>query len=91
MQFFLLTFFFGCCSKQKELDTEKEMDRESSIKELQAKKNEVSLLENKVKELEQKLQLGDAARLKEKVYFVSSLLCLCYICFSFSNNFLRFC
>lgn len=51
--------------QQKELDTEKEMERESSLKELHAKKNEVSLLESKIKEVEEKFQLADS-RLKEK-------------------------
>lgn len=60
---------------QKELVSQKDLEQEAALKhsceELEAKKKEVLLLENQVKDLEQKLQLADS-KSKEKVRFIST-------------------
>ncbi|VFQ92689.1 unnamed protein product [Cuscuta campestris] len=52
--------------KEKESESQMEMDREAAYKELQIKSNAVEVLESKVKELEQKLQLEEA-QFKDKL------------------------
>lgn len=72
----LLLFFINAC-KQKKLISQKDLEREAglkhSVEELENKKNEVLLLENRVKDLEQRLQLADA-KLKEKVSYILPLI-----------------
>lgn len=55
------------------LSSQKDLEREAALKhpfeELEAKKKEVVLLENHVKDLEQRLQLADS-KSKEKVSFL---------------------
>ena len=61
-------YCFSC--KQKESLSQKELETEAPpkhvIEELEAKSKQVQFLETQVKDLEQKLQLGDA-KSKEKV------------------------
>lgn len=72
VDFFLFFFGFEFPTKQKETHSQKELEHEAAAKhlleELEAKKQELILKENQVKELEQKLQLAEA-KSKEKVSF----------------------
>lgn len=56
-------------SKQKEADSQKELEREAALKksleDIEAKNKEVSSLEKQVKELEEKLQLAESKFLEK--------------------------
>lgn len=61
-------------TNQKEKDSQKELESEAaqkhSLEELEVKNQKIILLEKRLKELEEKLQLADA-NLSQKVIFVS--------------------